>query len=76
MDAAERELTLAWIKTWQEAGPALEAVKRDELRALTAAQALFLADALLDIASRGWHNPERERWSGLVEQQALFRSSR
>ena len=60
------------MDNWREAGPELEVIKGRELRAMTPEQALEAADAVLDMASRGWWNPAREAWSGLVEQQALF----
>ena len=61
-----------WVDNWREAGPVLEQIKGRELRAMTPERALWAADAVLDLASRGWWNPSREAWSGLVEQQALF----
>jgi len=67
-----RTLEQIWVDTWREAGPALEKIKREELRAMTAERALWVADAVLVMASHGWWNPARENWSGLVEQQALF----
>jgi len=67
-----RTLEQIWVDTWREAGPALEEVKRQELRAMSAERALWVADAVLDMASHGWWNPARETRSGLVEQQDLF----
>ncbi len=39
---------------------------------MSAERALWVADAVLDMASHGWWNPARETRSGLVEQQDLF----
>lgn len=70
MDDAERELTLRWIRTWAQAGPELEAIRRRELEAMTDAdvrshiRALFTGGPFSDAA------PARE--SGLVEQQRWF----
>jgi len=54
---------------WNRAGPALEAVRRRELQALTDDEALAAAEALLDLLRL---LPPHERGTGLVEQQRLF----
>ena len=70
MDDAERELTLRWIRTWAQAGPELEAIRRRELEVMTDADvrahvhALFTGSALSDTGLA--------RESGLVEQQRWF----
>jgi len=58
-----------WVKTWQDAGPRLEAIRRRELRELDA----FHAIALL-CGSADYTVPPRapKATSGLVEQQRLF----
>jgi hypothetical protein len=59
---------------WRTASRALANQRAAELRALTPARALEAADALLSLpvplAVHRW------RYSGLVDQQALFRRSR
>ncbi len=70
MDNAERELTLRWIRTWAQAGPELEAIRRRELEAMTDAQAKAAALDLLSIPLPTDLPPRPE--SGLVEQQRWF----
>ena len=62
-----------WVETWRDAGPALAAVKRQELRRLRTPDALRqLADAF-DAAVR---EAPRTETSGLVIQQAIFQRLR
>lgn len=70
MDDAERELTLRWIRTWAQAGPELEAIKRRELEAMTDADVRAHVHALFT----GWLPSDTglPRESGLVEQQRWF----
>lgn len=58
-----------WVKTWQDAGPRLEAIRRRELRALNAYDAISLLCGPADYTV-----PPRapKATSGLVEQQRLF----
>lgn len=58
-----------WVKTWQGAGPRLEAIRRVELRALNAYDAIALLCGVADYTV-----PPRapKPSSGLVEQQRLF----
>ncbi len=58
-----------WVRTWQRAGPKLEAIRREELRRLDPFTALQLLMGPTDYTS-----PPRapEPTSGLVEQQRLF----
>ncbi len=73
MDAKESEMAKRWVKTWKEAGPWLEEVKRDELRALTDEQAMKCSMDLLSSADNSYYAPHRLRHSGLEEQQRLFK---
>ncbi|AMY12948.1 hypothetical protein LuPra_06232 [Luteitalea pratensis] len=59
----------AWAATWRDAGPRLEAIRRQELRALDA----FAAIALL-CGAADYQLPPRAPapTSGLLEQQRLF----
>ncbi len=57
------------VLQWCSAAPALEAVRLDELRRLTDAEALKAADSLQGLAAMV---PEPQRPSGLIEQQRLF----
>ncbi len=67
-EAAQRE----WLRQWNEAGPALAARRREELMHLSDERALAASEALLSLATTVTLNPGRIRWSGLIEQQALF----
>jgi hypothetical protein len=62
-----------WVRTWREAGPELERIRRDELRSLDARQAIALLCGPADYTI-----PPRapNRTSGLVEQQRWFEQSR
>ncbi|MFZ4695846.1 MAG: hypothetical protein ACOYMV_12040 [Verrucomicrobiia bacterium] len=73
MDAAERELTLKWIETWRRAGPELERIRREEIRKVETAAAMR---ALTDAFESALLHSSPSRWSGLVEQQAVFGKSR
>jgi len=66
-------MTAALVAQWQQAGPALARVHRDELRQLTNAQALTAAEELLDLVRL---LPPPTGVSGLVEQQRLFARAR
>ena len=59
-----------WVRTWQEAGPRLERVRREELRRLDPqhAVALLCGEADYTVPPRA-----PRATSGLVEQQRWFR---
>lgn len=58
-----------YVRSWAEAGAALEQERRERVRRVDTAQALARLDALFDSAL--WlHRPAKS--SGLVEQQAVF----
>ena len=61
-----------WVKTWQEAGPRLEAIRRRELRELDTYTAIALLCGPAD-----YRVPPRppKPTSGLVEQQRVFRKA-
>jgi len=62
-----------WVKTWQDAAPRLEAIRRRELRQMDP----YAAIAWL-CGSASYHEAPRapKPTSGLVEQQRLFRKLR
>lgn len=62
-----------WMEQWKNAQAALLEQKKTELRNLTPEQALANADMLLQTPPSPWRNPELETYSGLVEQQRIFR---
>jgi hypothetical protein len=58
-----------WVRTWQEAAPRLEAIRRQELRQLDA----FTAISWLCGAANYREAPRAPKpTSGLIEQQRLF----
>jgi hypothetical protein len=59
-----------WVRTWQDAGPRLEQIRRRELRELNAYRAIALLCGPAD-----YRVPPRapKPTSGLVEQQRHFR---
>jgi hypothetical protein len=61
-----------WMRQWRDAGPALAAVRRTELMRISNERALAASEALLSLVAAVHINPRRLRWSGLVEQQAVF----
>lgn len=62
-----------WVATWQKAGPALEAVRRSELRALADNRDLSNLDDLLQWALA---HAQETTYSGLIEQQRIFKRLR
>lgn len=63
----------AYVKRWVHTGRLLEVLRWRELAALDDARALRASDVLIESARRVPLPPGRREWSGLVEQQALFR---
>ena len=60
----------AWVQNWIELGPILEAIKREELEAMTDDQAREAAADLLTFPLPADLPPRLD--SGLVEQQYWF----
>jgi hypothetical protein len=65
----EVEQTRRWAKTWKQAGPELERIRREELRAIEGRRAIALLCGPADYTV-----PPRapKPTSGLVEQQYWF----
>lgn len=64
---------IRWMQAWREAGPALERVRRDELRRLDGRRAIELLTGPADYRQE----PRKARpSSGLVEQQRWFMKAR
>jgi hypothetical protein len=59
----------AWLTQYRATAEALEAIRLQELAAMTEEEALRRIKSL-NVAEEPWR--ERPNWSGLVEQQALF----
>ncbi len=62
-----------YVTRWKQAGPALEKVRRDELRNLRDEDVRKQIHDLLDIAGKF---PQHRPTSGLVEQQRIFQKAR
>jgi hypothetical protein len=62
-----------WVQTWAEAGPALEKIRREELRKIDGMKAISLLCGPADyrVAPRA-----PKPYSGLVEQQRWFMKAR
>ncbi|MBE2181649.1 MAG: hypothetical protein IAE97_14380 [Chthoniobacterales bacterium] len=73
MTVAVTEADREFVRRWQTAGPALDAVKWAELQAMDEAEGCRQSAIVMDMADR-WlrQNPEITRPSGLVEQQRIF----
>ena len=65
----EREKIAAWVRRWEEAGPALEAIRREEIRTADNLQVLAVLEPAFNQALRA---QAPRAWSGLVEMQAIF----
>jgi hypothetical protein len=63
----------AWVAAWKRAGPLLEAIRREELRAVDNAKAMHLLCFNADYSA----GPRRARQhSGLVEMQRVLSRAR
>ena len=58
-----------WARTWREAAPRLEAVRRDEIRRTDHVAIAELFDGVFEYALQ--HRPLKPT-SGLIEQQRIF----
>lgn len=63
----------AWLAQWQAAGPALAAQRRRELRAMSDAEALAAAEAVLALAAPLEPGTRRLTTSGLIQFQQWLR---
>jgi hypothetical protein len=73
--AQDDDVTRRVVAQWAAAGPALDEVRRQEVAALTARDALRATIALLEAVDRLPRISPRPT-SGLVEQQRLFMRAR
>ena len=67
----EKEKLKKWIKSWKNAGSALNKIKRDELFLYDYSKNQKIVDEMLQWA---FENRKIRLNSGLVEQQRLFRN--
>jgi hypothetical protein len=65
----EREMMRRWVQTWKEAGPVLEAIRREEVRKADNLQSLAVLEDAFDHALDSL--PPRST-SGMVEMQDWF----
>jgi hypothetical protein len=73
MSDAERAQVRAWFRNWEELGPILENLRRETIRKAETAKAITAFDGAFETAVRDC--PPRP-FSGLVEQQELFKRAR
>ena len=65
----EREAMRRWVETWKQAGPELEAIRRQEIRVANNLEVLASLEGAFNHALRT--QPLRES-SGMVEMQRWF----
>ena len=68
-----RDEAREFVRRWQKAGPELERIRREELRALSEADGRELFCSVLELADLDLQN---RPMSGLVEQQRIFQKAR
>lgn len=67
------EAVKQWAVQYRAAAVELLGQKRRELQALSDDEAARRADLLIESAQGSWVDPRRQTWSGLVDQQRIFR---
>lgn len=65
----EREMMRRWVRTWKEAGPLLEEIRRREVREADNLKVLAMLEGAFNHALRA--QPPRTS-SGIVEMQKYF----
>lgn len=73
MTATEQANARRWGQAWKEAGPLLEQIRADEIRATDTRKSIAAFDGLFEAAVRDFPPGNT---SGLVEQQRWFHSRR
>ena len=68
----QRALGMKWVQTWRLAGADLERIKREEIRGLDTYQRILLLCGSADYTLPPY---APKPWSGLVEQQRLFKKA-
>ena len=68
-DQADKEQVREWVETWRRAGPELERIRREEIRATDTMGGL---EAFKGLVRRALDDCPPRATSGLVEQQAIF----
>lgn len=62
-----------WFAQWRRSATELAALHAQELRQLTSDDALAASELLLAMVDPMRRDPQRDSYSGLVDQQRLFR---
>jgi len=73
MTAAEQANARRWVQAWKEAGPELERIRAEEIRATDTLKSIPAFDGLFEMAVRDF---PPAKTSGLVEQQRWFHAHR
>jgi len=73
MTEQEKAQARQWIEAWRRAGPLLDQIRADEIRATDTVKAMEVLDGMFTHAVETV--PTRPS-SGLVEQQEIFRRAR
>jgi hypothetical protein len=73
MTSEEKELARRWVEAWKTAGPELERIRREEIKATDTKRDLRVFAGL---ATWALEQQPPASSSGLVEQQRLFSKTR
>ncbi len=73
MTEEERQLTLRWIACWRRAGPELERIREEEIRATDTVRGIRVFEGLV---VRALAQSPAKGESGLVDQQRWFQGLR
>jgi hypothetical protein len=65
-----------WLAQWQQAAPALERIRAEDLARLHGVDALRVIDTLLALSVTTPLPPHRVAWSGLIEFQRHLHRAR
>ena len=76
MSAEEERLLRKWVRGWVKAGPALEKIRRQEIRKLDTKAIQTVLRQFDDVFEDALRRLPSRKTSGLVEQQAWFRRLR
>lgn len=72
MTEKEKQNILRWIQAWENAGPAIERLRHEDIRNTDAKEFIRSVAGLVAVTTKTL--PPRES-SGLVEQQAYFQKA-
>jgi hypothetical protein len=66
----EREMMRRWVETWKQAGPELEAIRREEIRQMEDSRPIL--EALEPAFNQALRDLPPRPTSGMIEMQRLF----